>query len=88
LTTVIYLAMGWLCLMGIRVMLATMPMSALIWLLLGGIFFSLGAIVYVTKRPNLYPGVFGFHELWHVFVILGCLCHFVVVAVYVAPPTA
>ena len=87
LTTVIYLAMGWLCLMGIRVMLATMPMSALIWLLLGGIFFSLGAIVYVTKRPNLYPGVFGFHELWHVFVILGCLCHFVVVAVYVAPPT-
>jgi hemolysin III len=87
LTTVIYLAMGWLCLMGIRVMLATMPMSALIWLLLGGIFFSLGAIVYVTKRPNLYPGVFGFHELWHIFVILGCLCHFVVVAVYVAPPT-
>ena len=86
LTAVIYLAMGWLCLMGIRVMLATMPMSALIWLLLGGIFFSLGAIVYVTKRPNLYPGVFGFHELWHIFVILGCLCHFVVVAVYVAPP--
>jgi hemolysin III len=87
LTTVIYLAMGWLCLMGIRVMLATMPMSALIWLLLGGIFFSLGAIVYVIKRPNFYPGVFGFHELWHIFVILGCLCHFVVVAGYVAPPT-
>jgi hemolysin III len=87
LSTVIYLAMGWLCLMGIRVMLAEMPMSALIWLLLGGIFFSLGAIVYVTKRPNFYPGVFGFHELWHIFVILGCLCHFIVVAVYVAPPT-
>jgi hemolysin III len=86
LTTVIYLAMGWLCLMGIRVMLATMPMSALIWLLLGGIFFSLGAIVYVTKRPDFYPGVFGFHEIWHIFVILGCLCHFVVVAAYVAPP--
>ena len=87
LTAVIYLVMGWLCLMGIRVMLATMPMSALIWLLLGGIFFSVGAIVYVTKRPNLYPGVFGFHELWHIFVILGCLCHFIVVAAYVAPPT-
>ena len=87
LTAVIYLAMGWLCLMGIRVMLATMPMSALLWLLLGGIFFSVGAIVYVTKRPDFYPGSFGFHELWHIFVILGCLCHFVVVAVYVAPPT-
>ena len=83
LTTVIYLAMGWLCLMGIRVMLATMPMSALIWLLLGGIFFSLGAIVYVTKRPNFYPGVFGFHEalarLRHPRLSVplrrrGCLC--------------
>jgi len=80
--------MGWLCLMGIQVMLATMPMSALIWLLLGGIFFSVGAIVYVTKRPDFYPGAFGFHELWHIFVILGCLSHFIVVAGYVAPPAA
>jgi hemolysin III len=85
LSTAVYLAMGWLCLMGVRVMLAEMPMSALVWLLLGGIFFSVGALVYVTKRPNPCPGVFGFHEVWHVFVILGCLCHFVVVAAYVAP---
>ena len=84
LTAAIYLAMGWLCLMGIRVMLATMPMSALLWLLLGGIFFSVGAIVYVTKRPDFYPGVFGFHELWHIFVILGCLSHFILMAAYVA----
>jgi len=84
LTAAIYLAMGWLCLMGIRVMLATMPMSALLWLLLGGIFFSVGALVYVTKRPNFYPGVFGFHELWHIFVILGCLSHFILMAAYVA----
>ena len=77
--------MGWLCLMGTRVMLATMPMSALVWLLLGGLLFSVGAIVYVTKRPDPYPGVFGFHEIWHIFVILGCLSHFIVVAVYVAP---
>ena len=81
----VYLVMGWLCLMGTRVMLATMPMSALVWLLLGGLLFSVGAIVYVTKRPDPYPGVFGFHEIWHIFVILGCLSHFIVVAVYVAP---
>jgi len=85
-STAVYLAMGWLCLMGIRVMLAEMPMSALIWLLLGGILFSVGALVYVTKRPDFYPGVFGFHEVWHIFVILGCLSHFIVVAGYVAPP--
>jgi hemolysin III len=83
----VYLVMGWLCLMGTRVMLATMPMSSLAWLLLGGILFSVGALVYVTKRPDFYPGVFGFHEVWHIFVILGCLCHFIVVAAYVAPHT-
>jgi hemolysin III len=87
LTAAIYLAMGWMCLMGVKVMLATMPWGALAWLLLGGIFFSVGAIVYVAKRPNFFPGVFGFHEVWHIFVILGCLSHFILVTTYVAPPT-
>jgi hemolysin III len=50
--------------------------------------FTLGAIVYVTKRPDFYPGVFGFHEVWHIFVIVGCLCHFILIAAYLAPPTA
>lgn len=86
LTAAIYLAMGWMSVMGIKVMLATMPAGALAWLLLGGVVFSLGAVVYVAKRPNFRPGVFGFHEAWHIFVILGCLCHFILVAAYVAPP--
>lgn len=83
----VYLAMGWLSVMGIKVMLATMPTAALVWLLLGGVFFSVGAIVYIIKKPDFYPGVFGFHEVWHVFVILGSLSHFIVVAAYVAPHT-
>ncbi len=86
LNAAIYLAMGWLCLAGAKVMLATMPTGALAWLLLGGILFSVGAIVYVAKRPDFYPGVFGFHEIWHIFVILGCLSHFILVAAYIAPP--
>jgi hemolysin III len=59
--------------------------GALVWLLLGGILFSVGSIVYVVEKPDFYPGVFGFHEVWHVFVILGCLSHFILVATYVAP---
>lgn len=86
LTAAIYLAMGWMSLVGAKVMLAAMPAGALAWLLLGGIFFSVGAVVYVAKRPDFYPGVFGFHETWHIFVILGCLSHFILVATYVAPP--
>jgi hemolysin III len=65
-----------------------MPTAALAWLVGGGVLFTVGAAVYVTKRPNWFPGVFGFHELWHIFVILGCLSHFIVISVYVVPHAA
>ncbi len=85
LTAGIYLLMGWLSLIAIKEILLAMPINALIWLFLGGFFFTIGAVVYVTKKPDFYPRVFGFHELWHIFVILGCLCHFIVIAAFVAP---
>ncbi len=81
----IYLLMGWLGLAGIREIYTSMPVWAWIWLLLGGVFFTLGAIVYITKKLDFYPGVFGFHEVWHIFVILGCLCHFIIMAAFIAP---
>jgi hemolysin III len=84
LTAGIYLLMGWLAVIAIRQMLAAMPVGALAWLLAGGLFFTLGALIYIFKRPNFFPGVFGFHEVWHIFVILGCLAHFILVAAYVA----
>ena len=84
-TAAIYLLMGWLSLFAIQEMLRSMPIGALVWLVLGGLWFTVGAAVYVAKRPDWYPGIFGFHELWHVFVILGCLSHFIVIAAFVAP---
>lgn len=80
----VYLLMGWLALFAIKEMLTSMPLAAVGGMVLGGVLFTVGAVIYVVKKPNLYPGVFGFHELWHVFVILGCLCHFVVIAAFVA----
>lgn len=79
-----YLLMGWLAMLAIGEMLRVMPTGALVWLALGGFFFTLGAIGYITKKPDFIPGVFGFHEVWHVMVILGCLSHFILVAVYIA----
>jgi hemolysin III len=84
LTAGVYLLMGWLSLLAIREILVAMPVTALVWLLLGGFFFTAGAIVYVTKKPDFFPGVFGFHEVWHIFVILGCLSHFILVAAFIA----
>jgi hemolysin III len=81
----IYVVMGWLALFGVREIFTSMPVWAWVWLLLGGVFFTLGAIIYVTKKLDFYPGVFGFHEVWHIFVILGCLCHFIIMAAFIAP---
>ena len=84
-TAGIYLVMGWLAVIGARQILMTMPPSAIFWLVTGGVMFSLGAVVYIIKKPNFFPNVFGFHEIWHIFVILGCLAHFILIAFYIAP---
>jgi len=84
-TVLVYIIMGWLCILAIREFLVVLPVGAIIWLVAGGIIFTLGAIVYATKSMDFVPGVFGFHEVWHIFVILGALAHFVMIAYYIAP---
>jgi len=81
----VYLMMGWLCLAGVGEMLRVLPPGALAWLAVGGLIYTVGAIVYATKRLDFFPGRFGFHEIWHIFVILGALAHFIMIAYYVAP---
>lgn len=85
LTAGIYLFMGWMCILALREMLVVIPAGGLIWLLAGGLIYSLGAVVYITKKPDFFPGIFGFHEVWHIFVILGALAHYISVMVYIAP---
>jgi hemolysin III len=75
----IYLVMGWLAIAAVGQMLAVLPVWVLSWLLAGGVIYTLGAVVYVTKIFNFIPGVFGFHEVWHIFVMLAAAAHFVAV---------
>ena len=75
----IYLIMGWLCLAAIGQMLAVLPVWVISWLVAGGVIYTFGAVVYVTKTFNFFPGVFGFHEMWHIFVMLAAGAHFVAV---------
>lgn len=82
-TAGIYLVMGWISILAIGEMLRTMPAGSLIWLVTGGILYSIGAVIYITKKLDFYPGVFGFHEVWHIFVILAAISHYVVMAFYV-----
>lgn len=79
LNAVIYLVMGWLCVAAIGQLLAVLPGWVIGWLVVGGVMYTLGAGIYVTKLFNFKPGVFGFHEMWHIFVLLAAAAHFVAV---------
>jgi hemolysin III len=81
----VYLVMGWMSIAAIKEMLTVLPTGALIWIAVGGIIYTFGAVIYATKIFDFFPGKFGFHEIWHIFVILGALAHFIAVLVYVAP---
>lgn len=75
----IYIVMGWLSLATAGQMLAHLPAWVLTWLIIGGVTYTLGAVVYMTKIFNFKPGVFGFHEVWHIFVLLAAMFHFIAV---------
>ena len=78
LSTAIYLAMGWMVLVGVYPLVRELSTGALCWLAGGGVVYSAGAVIYALKWPDPWPKVFGFHEIFHIFVIGGSFCHFVV----------
>lgn len=75
----IYVVMGWLGIAAAGQIFTALPVWVLSWLVAGGVIYTLGAIVYSTKIFNFVPGVFGFHEIWHIFVLLAAAAHFVAV---------
>jgi hemolysin III len=83
LTTLIYIAMGWLIVVAIVPLVQKLPAMGLFWLVLGGVIYSLGGVVYTIRKPDLFKH-FGYHELWHTLVLLGSACHFVVIFFYIA----
>ena len=85
LSTGIYLAMGWLAVLAAPAFFAALPFNGLLWLIAGGLVYTVGAVVFALERPRLRPGVFGSHALWHLLVIGGSACHFWAVARYLTP---
>jgi hemolysin III len=81
----LYLVMGWLCVVAISPLVRALPLMGVGWLVLGGLCYTIGAVVFATQRPRLWPGTFGSHDLWHVFVLSGSACHFILMLLFVVP---
>ena len=79
--TALYLALGWAIAFDFGVVLS-MPSPAIALLAAGGLAYTAGGIIYISKRPN-FSTLLGFHELFHLFVIVGSICHYLMVMLYV-----
>ncbi|MBQ7358878.1 MAG: hemolysin III family protein [Lachnospiraceae bacterium] len=85
-SSIIYIAMGWVCIPVFGPLWNTLPRVAFLWLLIGGIIYTIGGVIYALKLPvfNSRFKFFGSHELFHVFVMAGSICHFIFMYNYVA----
>lgn len=85
LSTAIYVVMGWSALLVLPPLFESMPIEGLMWLLLGGILYTVGAVIYATKWPRLTEKWIGFHEIFHIFVLAATACHVIFMYRYVLP---
>lgn len=87
LSSVLYIGMGWLCVLAFVPIFHSLPRAGFRWLLAGGIIYTIGGIIYSLKLPlfNSRHKNFGSHEIFHIFVMLGSACHFIVMYFFVAP---
>lgn len=78
-SSVIYIAMGWTCVFVMKPLVLTLPGAAFFWLLTGGIIYTLGGVLYGLKLKvfDRFPRYFGSHEIFHLFVMGGSLCHYI-----------
>lgn len=84
-SSIIYIAMGWECVLVFEPLVETLEIGAFWWLLIGGLFYTVGGVIYALKIPflNNMHKYFGLHEIFHLFIMAGSICHFVFMFQYV-----
>lgn len=85
-SSLIYIAMGWVCVLVFGRLFNTLPTAGFLWLLAGGLIYTAGGVIYALKLPlfNSRHKTFGSHEIFHLFVMAGSLCHFIFMFCFVA----
>lgn len=85
-SSVLYIGMGWLCVLAFIPIFNSLPKAGFGWLLAGGIIYTIGGVIYGLKLPifDSKHKNFGSHEIFHIFVMLGSICHFIVMYFFIA----
>ena len=85
-SSALYIAMGWVCVLAFTQILNSLSRDAFFWLLAGGIIYTVGGVIYALKLPifNARHKHFGSHEIFHLFVMAGSICHFIMMYFFVA----
>lgn len=81
----LYIGLGWAAVIAAPQIVAVVGIGAVVLLVLGGLLYTVGAVVYVRQRPDPSPRSFGFHEVFHGFVVAAAVVHFVAIAAYALP---
>ncbi len=81
----IYLSLGWVAVAAFPELWSQMGVAGTLLVAVGGLLYTAGAVVYATQRPNPNPAIFGYHEVFHLFVIAAAVAHFSAVAFFALP---
>lgn len=73
----VYLCMGWLAVFALKPLSVALPLEGMVWLVAGGVLYSVGGVLYALKWPGRNNPRFGCHEIFHVFILLGSICHYI-----------
>jgi hemolysin III len=81
----LYVLTGLTGLLALPSVVQTLPLSALLWIVAGGVLYGIGGAIYALKKPDPFPHVFGYHEIFHLLVIAGWIAFAIVVWIWVVP---
>jgi hemolysin III len=79
LTGTMYVALGWVAVVALPELFRTLPPAANVLMVLGGVLYTAGALVLLRRRPDPVPAVFGYHEVWHAFMVTAAACHYTMI---------
>jgi hemolysin III len=83
--TAVYITLGWVAVIGIPQLWTSLGVAGFLLVVLGGVSYTIGAVIHAAQRPDPWPEVFGYHELFHVFVLVALVLHFAAIAFVVLP---